>query len=92
MIKLVALIVCTQSSGTLGQYHRQAPRFAKDRQAAKQMRTFEKLKGEWQLSRVTSPQRFLLADAGHGNEIEILLTEACSTVTSWCLLQAPMLQ
>ena len=95
MIKLVALIVCAQFPGALGQDPLTSSKDRvswKDRQPAKQMRTFEKLKGGWQLSRVTDPQRFLLANAGHGNEIKLFLTEACSTVDSWCLLQAQRLR
>ena len=95
VIELVAHIVCAQLPGTLGQDPSTSSKGRvswKDRQPAKQMRTFMKLKEAWRLSRVNGPQRFLLANAGHGNEIKTFLTEACSTVDSWCLLQAQMLR
>ena len=68
MIKMVALIVCAQFPGTYGQRLSTSSKGCvswKDRQSAKQMRTFEKLEGAWQLSRVTGPQRLLLVNAGH---------------------------
>ena len=73
MIESVALIVCAQFPGTLGQHPSTSPKGRvswKDCQPVKQMRTFGKLKEAWQLSRVTGIQRFLLANAGHGNEVK----------------------